>query len=209
MTLSQLQQWFDSFDHQHLILGYGSLINADSRRRFSDMTHDGLLVHVSGFARGWITRSLQEQQTYVGAWPDANASLNALMLPTALSPSLARREKDYTFVQVSAQALTTELDSHANNWLHEQLATKKIWICQSLYQQHADAEYPVSQSYVDTCLAGCLERGGEASAREFIHTTAYWPSSLKDDRRQPVYPRPGRVSRAQQQQITKLLNQAH
>ena len=208
MTPQQLGRWFDSFDDEHLILGYGSLINADSRRRFSDMHHDGLLVQVAGFARGWITRSLQELQTYVGAWPDADASLNALMLPTALSPALARREKDYTFVQVSAQALTTDLDSEAHHWLQERLAAKKIWICQSLHQQQATTEYPVSQSYVDTCLAGCLERGGEASARKFIQSTAYWPSALHDDRAQPVYPRPGRVTERQHQQIDDLLKQA-
>ncbi|QPG05280.1 gamma-glutamylcyclotransferase [Salinimonas marina] len=207
MTLQQLGRWFDSFDDEHLILGYGSLINADSRRRFSDMHHDGLLVQVAGFARGWITRSLQEQQTYVGAWPETGASLNALMLPTALSPSLARREKDYTFVQVSPQALRTDLDEQAHLWLHDRLAAKKIWICQSLHQQQPNADFPVSQSYVDTCLAGCLERGGEASAREFIQSTTYWPSSLYDDRTQPVYPRPGRVTQRQHQQIDNLLKQ--
>ena len=207
MTLSQLQQWFDSFSYNHLILGYGSLINRDSRQRFSDLTHTGLLVEVNGFARGWITRSIREQQTYVGAWPEHSGRLNALMVPTALSPALARREKDYRFVQVQPQYIDAGLDIQSSQFLQDRLAHKQVWICQSLATQLADAHYPVSQTYIDTCLAGCLEHGGQASAQAFIRSTAHWPEHIRQDRTQPAYSRPGRVSPHQQRQIDALLLQ--
>lgn len=208
MTLTQLQHWFSSFDYEHLIVGYGSLMNADSRLRYSHIEHQGVMVTVQGFHRGWITRSEQEQQTYVGAVAEAGSQLNAQLIPTAMSPALAEREKDYRFVQVAPQALQTQLSTPVHEYLQTRLADYALWICQTLTEYPANQAYPVSQTYIDTCLAGCLEYGGVDQARQFIKSTSHWPTHVRADREQPFYPRPGRVSPAQHQQIDALLREA-
>lgn len=207
MTLTQLKNWFASFDYPHLVLGYGSLMNADSRQRFSNIEHQGVMVTVEGFYRAWVTRSWQEQQTYVGALPETGATLNAQLIPTPLSPALAEREKDYTFTQVSADAISTDFTRDAHDYLLQRLSDKQLWICQTLDVHPAEPDFPVSQTYIDTCLAGCLSHGGKPQAEAFVRLTRQWPAHVKQDRLQPFYPRPGRVSTDEHNQIDTLLQE--
>ncbi|WP_018982865.1 hypothetical protein [Salinimonas chungwhensis] len=205
MTLAQLKNWFASFDYPHLVLGYGSLMNADSRQRFSAIEHQGVMVTVNNFYRAWVTRSWQERQTYVGALPENGASLNAQLIPTPLSPALAEREKDYTFTDVPADTISTDFDDDAHDYLISRLADKQLWICQTFDVHVADPQFPVSQTYIDTCLAGCLSHGGLAQAEAFIRLTRHWPTDIRADRSEPFYPRPGRLSKEELRQIDTLL----
>ena len=207
MTIENIRQWLASLEHEHLVLGYGSLMNADSRQRFSAIEQPGILVSVNGFERAWVTRSEQEKLTYVGALANPDGWLNAQMISTAISPALAKREQDYQFVAVPASAVTVQADDKANTYLQQALDNKSLWICQTLAQQSASAEFPIAQTYIDTCLAGCLEQGGEAQARAFIDTTRLWSSHIRHDRTAPVYPRPGRVASQHHEQIDALLRE--
>ena len=38
----------------------------------------------------------------------------------------------------------------------------------------ASDEHPICQTYVDTCLLGCLERGGVSLAERWASTTGGW-----------------------------------
>lgn len=180
-------------DEQHIVVGYGSLMNTDSRQRFSAIPHDGIPVMVNGFSRAWLTRSETEKQTYVGAVPDSNAQLNAQLLPSKMDPGLAERERDYQFVSVSTADLELDLTSEASALLMPWLESKSLWICETLLQQPADQHFPVSQTYIDTCMAGCIEHGGESEAVKFLKTTALWEHPRNNDRSDPLYPRAGHV----------------
>lgn len=206
--LAQLERWMmTAISEPHIVLGYGSLMNGDSRSRHSGIPHDGVEVEVYGFERGWITRSEPERQTYVGAYQKSNGWLNAQLVPTHLDPALQKREQDYRFTAVTIDQLNFELSDDLTERLIEWLKQRDIWICESLKIEPSEPDYPVHQSYIDTCLAGCLELGGEAAARRFIASTAGWEHDRVNDRTAPRYPRAARVNPEDFVVIDQLLSE--
>lgn len=207
MTPAELEKWLQAIDEPHVIMGYGSLMNADSRHRHSNIPHHGISVSVLGFERAWVTRSLPEKQTYVGAYQQANAWLNAQLVPSHLDPSIQQREQDYRFTSVNVAQLSLSYDDAVKETLAAWLSARELWICETLHTQPATDEYPVNQSYVDTCLAGCLELGGESAARDFIQSTKAWDHPRVNDRQAPNYPRAARVSPEVHTTIDGLLHE--
>lgn len=204
-TLSALKQWMTAIDEPHIVLGYGSLMNGDSRSRHSDIPHDGIEVDVDGFERAWVTRSLPEQQTYVGAYQKDGAWLNAQLVPTHMDPALQKREQDYRFTPVELSQLRFELPESLAAYLKNWLADKDIWICESLEILPSEPDYPVNQTYIDTCLSGCLELGGYGAAKRFISSTKGWQHHRFNDRENPRYPRAAVVSVEHCEVIDQLL----
>ena len=204
-SIAQLERWMTAISEPHIVLGYGSLMNSDSRSRHSGIPHDGVEVEVFGFERGWITRSEPELQTYVGAYQKKDGWLNAQLVPTHLDPALQKREQDYRFTPVTIDQLNFELADDLTERLIEWIKQRDIWICESLKVEFSSADYPVHQSYIDTCLAGCLELGGEAAARRFIDSTTGWQHHRVNDREAPRYPRAAVVNPAYFAVIDRLL----
>lgn len=206
---------------KHIVLGYGSLLSRDSRERYSGIYTQGLPVRVSGFKRAWVTRSLQEKQTYVGAVADKSSQLNAQLIPAEVNPSLRAREKNYRFVEVPTNAISM-VDSRSskpnpsnqacgkqaskNALLRDVLRHHQLWLCETLLCHHASSDFPVSQTYIDTCLVGCLEHGGVNEATAFIEHTCGWDHPRINDRASPVYPRAAVISKQQLAQIDMLMN---
>lgn len=205
MDKRKLQQWCDAAGNKPLMLGYGSLMSRDSRQTYSGIFHEGILVNVSGYCRGWITRSIAEQQTYVGAVAEHGASLNAQLIPVNLDPALADREKDYRFEKVPARQITSAFSGSLHEALVNWLQQRPVYICRTLGSETAEASYPIHQSYVDTCMAGCMEAGGVEAAERFVQQTAHWNAHLINDRAAPKYPRSAKISHTVQQSIDKIL----
>lgn len=214
-SVKEIVQWLASLDERHIVLGYGSLLSKDSRERFSNIFTKGIPVTVEGFERAWVTRSEQEKQTYVGAVPSSSSQLNAQLIPAQLSPALQQRERDYRFVQVKhkhvlpnvAATLSANSDDSDTDMtvFHQALAPFSVWICETLACAEATAAYPVNQSYIDTCLAGCIEHGGRDEAQAFIDLTRCWEHPRVNDRASPNYPRAASVSREITEVIDELL----
>ena len=205
--MNELTQWLNVQTEKHMVLGYGSLLSKCSRERYSNIFTEGVPVTVAGFERAWVTRSLQEQQTYVGAVANAHSKLNAQLIPTQINPALQEREKDYRFVEVSPQ----DLDFHLHNQSEyvppsELLSQFTFWICETLACEPASEAYPVHQTYIDTCLAGCLEHGGQEEAKRFIAQTSLWEHPRVNDRVAPQYPRAALVDSKQIEHIDTLLS---
>ena len=110
--MNEIANWLSMQTEKHMVLGYGSLLSKDSRERYSNIFTPGIPVTASGFERAWVTRSLHEKQTYVGAVANAHSKLNAQLIPTQINPALQEREKDYRFVEVSPEALNFHLHQH-------------------------------------------------------------------------------------------------
>ncbi|MBT0585342.1 gamma-glutamylcyclotransferase [Alteromonas oceanisediminis] len=182
-------------DAKHFLLGYGSLLSDDSRFRFSQNPHPAASVLVDGFRREWITRSEPEQQTYVGAIADATSQLNAHCIPVVINPSLQQREQDYRFVQVSKSQVSGLGCQNAHLLAAIEPADVTLWLCESLLCQRPTAEFPIHQTYIDTCLSGSLQHGGIDEAWRFMTSTAGW-DHIVNDRDEPRYPRAARVSPA-------------
>ena len=118
-----------SFESENYVVGFGSLLSDDSRRRFSDINCQAIPVVISGWRRAWMTRSLDEQQTHLSALVDEGASFNAALLPIEqISPQLIRREQDYEFVKVDSRQLSVAVNQPLLDFSYE-LANKNLWIC--------------------------------------------------------------------------------
>ena len=204
--MHQLKQWLESLTSQHVVVGYGSLLSKDSRERFSNIHTTSLPVTVQGFERAWVTRSIQEKQTYVGAVTKSSSQLNAQLIPTDINPSLKEREKDYRFVKVNLQDIAFVNEGLDNLCLsYDALEQLSFWICETLDCVPPSLDFPVNQSYVDTCLSGCLEHGGVEEAKAFFATTQLWEHPRSNDRKNPQYPRAAKVSRDIQDEIDRII----
>lgn len=204
--MNELAQWLSLQTEKHIVLGYGSLLSKNSRERYSNIYTQGIPVTVSGFERAWVTRSLHEKQTYVGAISNAHSQLNAQLIPTQINPALQEREKDYQFVAVNPQDLNFHLhQGDATPSLEERLSAFTFWICETLDCEPASEEYPVHQTYIDTCMAGCLEHGGKEEAERFVAQTSLWDHPRVNDRANPKYPRAALIKSDISNNIDKLL----
>ena len=163
------------------ILGYGSLLSDYSRRTYSGLTEATLPALVEGWRRGWSTRYRDEAATYAGVREDAGAALQAALVPATVTDELRHRERGYAFTPVDPGRIHVEGD----------LPTGRFWIVVNHEQVQADPHHPIPQTYVDTCMIGCLETGGEDLARDFVRSTEFWNEAWVDDRDQtsPLYPR--------------------
>jgi len=194
-----------STHHKHYIIGYGSLLSHDSRKRFSNLDISPVHVKLHGWQREWQVNSPAENQTYVGVQPNEKATLNAALIPTtSIDTKLQQREKDYEFVQVAKEQIEF-LSQMPNNNL-ARLNESKLWICRPKSNDTPNKSFPVNQSYVDTCLAGALESGLDGYAEEFIHTTVGWHHHWVNDRHRPKYPRAAAICTATLSQIDMLLD---
>ncbi|WP_339742585.1 hypothetical protein [uncultured Maricaulis sp.] len=183
------------------IIGYGSLLSAYSRQTYSNVHTPVIPVMVTGWQRGWTTRYGDEAATYLGVRPAENAMLSAALVPTLITEELRHRERGYTFTPVARDTIKLMQDGAM------ELDTARFWIVVNHEQLRADESHPIPQSYIDTCLIGCLETGGDEMARHFIQSTEAWDSHRVNDRDwpTPVYPRGTPASPAQRAEIDALL----
>jgi hypothetical protein len=186
---------------QDYMVGYGSLLSTYSRTTYSGITTDALPVIAEGWKRGWTVRYSDERATYAGVRPVRHAHLHAALVPTEITDALRHRERGYVFTQIDPASV------HHADGRGTPLPEGRYWIVVNREQVSADPHHPIPQSYVDTCLVGCLETGGEARARAFIRTTELWDAPWIDDRAEetPLYPRLTPPTPEQRDQIDALL----
>jgi len=203
-----------SSNNQDYLIGYGSLLSHDSRSRFSNVICPNIPVVVQGWRREWLARGLAEFQTGLGVSQVELAYLNAVLLPIEqISDALRQREQDYQFIQVDHTAVSAaqaspialaELAKISADPVH-----KKIWICANLHKHQANIDYPIYQTYLDTCLVGCFDSNIDGFAVEFIQNTHFWQHGWINDRHQAKYPRAAEVSQQQYERIDELLDRYH
>lgn len=208
----------DSRKEQHYVCGYGSLMSHDSRYRYSGIDAQAIPVHVTGWQRSWSMASPGENITCVGAIPEANSSLNALLVAVdEIDDKLRKREQNYHFVELPIEAIflhSTVCENHPRNRSYpgaklcpeNEFGKARIWICQVADPQCATLSHPIYQSYVDTCISGCLEQVGEEFAANFVMQTLGWDGVWVNDRKAGKYPRAAHVNVAMQKRIDDLLH---
>lgn len=190
---------------QNYIVGYGSLLSHDSRHRFSNLDIDPIYVVLKGWSRSWSVPCAIERQTYVGVHKDENLSVNAVLIPTEeITSELLEREKNYTFVEVDPADLKVTCTRAKSKTLPQ----GRFWICEPKHFQVADSKNPINQTYVDTCLIGCLESGNQQVMQQFIQSTSGWENGWHNDRNEPKYPRAATASDEQLELIDQLLERA-
>jgi hypothetical protein len=188
------------------IIGYGSLMQDDSRKRTAPQAGPAHPVEVHGFRRAWI-QHVQTGSfgiTFLGLRPDEKANLNAVIYQVDQDELAAtdKRESSYCRAGVPATAIQSlEVD-------FAPAADAQTWIYVSKTDGVAlpDAKFPIVQSYVDIFVGGCLEQGQRFGlpdfARQCIATTDGWSQHWVNDR---IYPRRPFIHQPKAGQIDKLL----
>ena len=179
----------DSSRSQYLI-GYGSLMEDDSRKRTSPQAGPAHPIEVQGYRRGWFARAeaVGFSTTYLGVLPERDSALNAVIYQVDPVELLAtdQREVSYCRKRIDASDIKP-LEREAF-----QAPTGQIWIYVTQPDRVAppNSRYPIVQSYVDIFVSGCLEQeqrfGLTDFARQCLSTTTDWSTHWVNDR---IYPR--------------------
>ena len=190
------------------IVGYGSLMQDDSRMRTSPRAGPAHPVEVEGYRRGWFTRGggTGPGTTYLGVRSEAKSRINAVIYQVDPAEVDATDKRESLYCRVAVDL--SDVRPLERGWSPERDA--QAWIYLSLPKAVAapDSRNPIVQSYVDVFLTGCLEqeqRSGLADfSRECLATTEGWSEHWVNDR---VYPRRPFVFQPKAAQIDGLLKQ--
>jgi hypothetical protein len=189
------------------VVGYGSLMQDESRARTAPKAGPAHPVEIAGYRRGWFTRGSPTgfSTTFLGVIPNRQSRLNAVMYqvrPAELA-STDSRERFYCRDLVEPSAVT-RLDPGFSPPPDAQ-----VWIYVSRASGAAppSSDYPIVQSYVDIFLSGCLEQEQRFAlagfARRCIATTSDWSEHWVNDR---LYPRRPFIYQPRAREIDALLS---
>ncbi|BDX01376.1 MAG: gamma-glutamylcyclotransferase family protein [Marinomonas sp.] len=166
---------------RHFILGYGSLINGESRAKTGETGHVWP-VKLHGFERHWSVMSVDYGMSSVAVVHAPDKACNGVLVevPFDQFALFDEREKGYQRAKINAEQLTAYQD--------DPLPTGTYWVYHTddVVEPHHDC--PIALSYLDVILSGCLEHG-DAFAQDFLVLTKGWSSPLLNDRQAPRYPR--------------------
>lgn len=163
---------------KHYIFGYGSLVNSESRAASLKCQKSVVAARISpefGYKRVWNYRG--PGFTALGLVKTENAtSINGIIYGVDESNMdiLDEREKDYIRVEVPWE-LVESVD-----WMHLP-KDGHLWIYVPINCYPPSPNYPLLQSYIDTCVTGFLEYS-EEFAIEFLETTEGWSPYWLNDR---------------------------
>ena len=196
----------DSYRTQYII-GYGSLMQDESRKRTSPQAGPAYPVDIKGYRRGWFARgaAVGFGATYLGIWPDQASHLNAVIYQVDQTELAATDKREMSYCRTGVE--TSDIRTLANEFIPDTGA--QIWIYVSLPQHAAtpDSRYPIVQSYVDIFISGCLEQEQRFGLAEFsqecLSTTTDWSEHWVNDR---IYPRRPFIYQPRAGQIDHLLS---
>lgn len=193
-------------DQPQYVVGYGSLMQDESRRRTSPGAGPAHPVEVRGFRRGWFAKvdAPGFSTTYLGVVPDSAMRLNAVIyhVDAAELAATDRREASYCRVAVPLPDLRMLEKTPAET------PSGQAWIYANKPESIATptARLPIVQSYVDIFLSGCLEQeqrfGIEGFAEQCVTDTHDWSVHWINDR---LYPRRPFIHQPNARQIDALL----
>lgn len=203
----QVPQW---------VIGYGSLMDNASKRRTSPDTSPDRPVWVTGYERTWNAKGsdIGFSETYLGVRRQADAVMNASLYRYNDPEELrATDEREYIYCRRPVSSDSFELLDGSTL-----PANANVWIYETKPEQSSppSRRWPITQSYVDLFLTGCLELEklvtvdmsgylGELSFSEAcITTTSAWSTHWVNDR---IYPRRPTIYEPNAVQIDSFLHE--
>jgi len=170
-----------SVPHRHFIVGYGSLISGTSRAKTGE-TGRVWPIKIAGFERHWSIMTSAFGMSSVAVIPKKGAYCNGVLIEISEAeiPVFDLREQGYKRAEIDTSQLSA--------YQEEALPNGTVWIYHSDDITPPTAECPITLSYVDVILAGCIEQG-DAFVGDFLQYTRGWETPLLNDRQQPRYPR--------------------
>jgi antitoxin component YwqK of YwqJK toxin-antitoxin module/cation transport regulator ChaC len=188
---------------KHYIFGYGSLINLLSSSSTADITNPiyATIDKTFGYYRAWCYKHSKISVNAVGLrkgtdeYPslDINGIIFEIVNPIENLPLFDKREVNYERREIPQQFINYDTDKQID--FNE---GDKLWVYvpEVSNLSDPDAVDPVTQSYVDIILNGCLEFPGSkrypkekhGHARAFIKNTIGWNHYWNNDRLVPSRP---------------------
>lgn len=172
-----------------LILGYGSLINPATH------TYEFVSEHarVPDWERSWTHRTRHRGQNVTGL--TINPRKGATVTGTLLRPQndaawqeLTQREAGYDL-----RALPSSHDGQT------------VGGYQSRTSVAGDTEHPILRSYLDAVLQGVMRFWGNDGLVEFVATTEGWQTPILEDRDDPIYARPVKLTDEERTVFAEIL----
>lgn len=160
------------------IIGYGSLMQRESRKSTHPNAMDVYPVEVKGFKRIWGIHGQNYKTTFLTVIKDKDSYLNAVYYPSADYEILGADEREIGYCRI----LISRND--LNPLGLSSMPEGKYWI----YVRDEDKisspsiEYPIVQSYVDIFLDGCIQIGNTYLLPKFLENcvvqTYGWPKEV-------------------------------
>jgi hypothetical protein len=189
------------------IVGYGSLMQEDSRMRSSPRAGPAHPVEVEGYRRGWFARAGAAGlgSTFLGLQSEPRSHLNAVIYEVNPSEVDATDKRESLYCRVSVAL--SDIRPLERGWAPERDAQAWIYLSLPKSVATADSRNPIVQSYVDLFVSGCMEQeqrsGLEGFTQECLATTAGWSEHWVNDR---IYPRRPFIYQPKALQIDRLLS---
>lgn len=188
------------------VIGYGSLISEESKKRTASQAGDNIPIKLTGYERGWFLNGLPTgfSATFLGVKIKKNAKIDAAMFSLTDSNEIKefdKREFGYCRVLVKEEDIQV--------LAQQKLLKGQYWIYVPKAVQIAKASktYPITQSYVDLFISGCLNLEKKHKlpgfARGCVRTTSNWSKHWVNDR---VFPRRPWVYEPNAAAIDKVLD---
>ncbi len=181
-------------DRAQFVIGYGSLMERESKLRSAPTAGLNHPVRVEGFQRAWNTRgsSIGFSTTYLGVERAETAEMVAVVYAVGGAADIEgtdERESSYCRHRVPAETLTL-----LDGWSLPEKSEVWIYVNQPESAHPPSPRWPIVQSYVDIFLTGCLQLQRRllpeiAAELEFpkscIRSTRGWSPHWKNDRLMP------------------------
>jgi len=172
------------------IVGYGSLIQTQSKNKTYHGTSSNLPVMVYGYQRGWFTKgnSLGFSTTFLGVIRDQKSKFNGVIFKLPANGLLYYDKRERIYCREAVASSNIEMLNH------QAIPNGQFWIYVTPPARLAtpSATYPIVQSYVDTFLSGCFATQEQYHLQNFasdcVDTTRHWSSAWVNDRVCPRRP---------------------
>jgi hypothetical protein len=188
------------------IIGYGSLMQEESRKRTSPRAGPAHPVEIKGYRRGWFARpeTVSFSTTFLGVRPDRDSHLNAVIYQVDAAELRATDKREASYCRESVAS--PDIKALEGNSFPAPDGQAWIYVNKPDRVGAPDSRYPIVQSYVDIFLSGCLEQeqrfGLPEFSRECLSTTSDWSEHWVNDR---IHPRRPFVHQPRAGQIDNLL----
>ncbi|RFC32842.1 MAG: hypothetical protein DID92_2727745074 [Candidatus Nitrotoga sp. SPKER] len=189
------------------IIGYGSLMQDESRQRTTPNANISYPVQVNGYQRGWFTKGsgVGFSTTFLGVVQRKESELNAAIYIIDVTEISTMDKREFSYCR-----LAVEPENYSLLKQDISLSPGQTWIYVNKPDTIAIANrrYPIVQSYVDIFLSGCLELEQRFELKDFtkqcLATTSNWSTQWVNDR---IYPRRPFIYQPKARQIDQLLNE--
>lgn len=178
--------------------GYGSLVNRATHR--TEIV-DAVPARLKGWKRRWTPRTAipDHPACMLSVRQEPQALLEGLLIFDRLEnlPAIDERERNYNRIRISADDLLT-----TKPIVHE----CPIYIYEAPRPSDASfGDQRILRSYLDAVLQGYMAEFGETGVRNFIAETEDFGIGFFDDRHEPIYSRPVRLSQREHSLFEDLL----